>query len=325
MNLYNLIPIVKKGLRSFDDYATNLKKRESAKFLATSEIVNQISKKNYDIVHNHASWRFLLYSPFIKNKIVTTHHGPLSVDYQNLVFQKYKDYPHISISNNQRNDLPTLNFIATIYNGINLSLFPFLDYPKTESKQHMIFLARMSEEKGAIEASQAAKQSGKHLILATKIDKVNEDYFQNFKDLVDDKFVTHVGEVNHDKRTELLQNARCLIAPIKWEEPFGLMFIEAMASGTPVIAFARGAAPEIVVDGVTGFLVNQSNEFIRGNWFVKKTGIDGLEEAVKKIYSMPENEYRQMRKTCRAHVENKFTAQKMVDEYEKIYQQILSK
>lgn len=99
--------------------------------------------------------------------------------------------------------------------------------------------------------------------------------------------------------------------------------IEAMACGTPVVAYARGSVPEVIKDGETGFIVNPSDTDIRGNWIIKKTGIEGLCEAVERIYSMPEDQYRQMRRNCRAHVEKNFTVERMVDEYEKVYKEIL--
>jgi glycosyltransferase involved in cell wall biosynthesis len=109
-----------------------------------------------------------------------------------------------------------------------------------------------------------------------------------------------------------------------WEEPFGLVFVETMASGTPIIAFARGAVPEVIVDGVTGFIINPSDEDIRGKWIIKKTGLDGLCEAVERIYSLSKDDYGKMREACRAHVENNFTMERMVKEYESVYSKLIS-
>jgi glycosyltransferase involved in cell wall biosynthesis len=103
--------------------------------------------------------------------------------------------------------------------------------------------------------------------------------------------------------------------PIEWEEPFGLVMVESMATGTPVIAYARGATKEIIKDGETGFLVNPSDIDIRGNFIIKKTGQAGIQEAVERIYSMPDNEYARIRQNCRRHVENLFTIEKMVNQY----------
>ena len=282
-----------------------------------------LKKQQYDIIHNHVGWKFLLFSSFLNQKIViTTHHGPLSA-YQNIVFERNKDYCHIAISNNQRNGLLQLNFVKTIYNGIDLDLFPYDEnIPNIDAQ--MIFLARLSPEKGAIEAAKVAHMVKKKLLVTAKVDLVDQPYYEKFKPLIDNIYVTFRGEIGHDERSQLLQSARCLLVPIRWEEPFGLMFTEAMASGTPVITFARGSAPELIKDGETGFLVNFSDDMKRGDWIVKKTGIEGLCEAVERIYALPENQYRTMRKACRAHMEKHFTVETMVDEYEKVYKKILS-
>jgi glycosyltransferase involved in cell wall biosynthesis len=118
----------------------------------------------------------------------------------------------------------------------------------------------------------------------------------------------------HDKN-ELFKNSRAFLFPIEWEEPFGLVMVESMATGTPVIAYARGATKEIIKDGETGFLVNPSDIDIRGNFIIKKTGQAGIQEAVERIYSMPDNEYARIRQNCRRHVENLFTIEKMVNQY----------
>ena len=133
-----------------------------------------------------------------------------------------------------------------------------------------------------------------------------------------------VGMLTTPRREEVMGRAKCLLFPIKWEEPFGMVLIEAMACGTPVVAYARGSVPEIIKDGETGFIVNSSDSDIRGDWIVKKTGIAGLCEAVEKIYSMSKVEYQKMRHACRTHVEANFTVEKMADNYEKVYQKILS-
>ena len=321
---YKLIPTVEKSIRTVEKFKEP-QIRGAEKFLSYAQTAQQISEGNYDIVHNHASWRFLIFAPFIKAPIVTTHHGPLSPPYQQLIFERYKDYPYVSISKNQEKDMPTLNYAATVYNGIDLSKFAHDDnlIPGTDAK--LMFLARMSPEKGGIEAAEAAHRAGKNLFVASKVDAVDEEFFKKFKESIVGKTTTFEGEISHTARVSYLQNSRALLAPIQWEEPFGLMFTEAMACGTPVIAYARGAAPEIIVDGVTGFLVNESDKYIRGDWIIKKTGIDGLVEAINRVYTLPDDQYRQMRKKSREHVEQKFGVQHMVDGYESVYQSVLSK
>ena len=128
-----------------------------------------------------------------------------------------------------------------------------------------------------------------------------------------------------NKLSDFYGRAKALLYPIEWEEPFGLVLIESMACGTPIVAFARGSIPEVVIDGETGFIVNPSDSDIRGNFIIKKTGKEGLKEAVEKIYAMSEAEYRQMRLNCRKHVEANFTVEKMVDGYEKVYQKLLGR
>ena len=140
--------------------------------------------------------------------------------------------------------------------------------------------------------------------------------------MIDRKIVFHLGFLEQKELVSYYQNAKLFLFPIEWEEPFGLVMIEAMAAGTPIVAFARGSVPEVIKDGETGFIVNSSDEDKRGDWIVKKVGIDGLCEAVERIYSMPKDHYRQMRKNCRGHVEKFFTIEKMIDNYEMVYKQI---
>ena len=128
--------------------------------------------------------------------------------------------------------------------------------------------------------------------------------------------------INIEAKNQLYGKASYFLYPIVWEEPFGLVFLEAMASGTPVIAFAKGAVPEIIKDGETGFIVNPLDNDIRGDWIIKKTGIEGLAQAIEKISSMSDTEYRQMRQNCRKHVEENFIVEKMANEYVEVYKKI---
>jgi len=178
------------------------------------------------------------------------------------------------------------------------------------------------------DAIEVAHRLRRKLVIGARVDKESESNFNYYKTQIEHKLqqtpVVNHGEMTSEKRNELIASSRCFIFPIKWEEPFGLVMIESMASGTPVIAYARGSTPEVIKDGETGFLVNSSEEDIRGDWIIKKTAIEGLCEAVEKIYAMPEEEYKAMRRNCRAHVEKNFTVERMVDEYETVYQQIIA-
>lgn len=320
---YNLIPLSPKNMRSVEK-SMSISMQESIKTIILSDLAKVISEKNYDIVHNHVGWRFLLFSGFLGGHLVTTHHSLFEYEVQNYAFDHYKNNVFVSISNNQRSGVEHLPFIATVYNGIDETLFPYQSFQDGQHS-HMAFLARMNHEKGAIEAAQVAMQTKHELRLGCKVDPVDKEYYQEFNSIIDTDFVKVLGEVGHKDRLDLLSNARCLIAPINWEEPFGLMFIEALACGTPVIAFARGAAPEIIVDGSIGYLVNHSKGLKRGDFSISKVGMEGLVEAVEKIYSLSDNEYAQMRQRCRQHFEKNFTSSKMVDGYEAVYKALIKK
>jgi glycosyltransferase involved in cell wall biosynthesis len=320
---YNLIPSTKVSLRHDTEIFQNPKLLEVNKINIYSKIAYKIQNENYDIVHNHASWRFLIFQHFIKYPIVTTHHGPLSYDDQNFIFKEYKNMPYVSISNNQRRDLPILNFVDTVYNGINLADLPFFTGTNNQLS-YMSFLARVNKEKNPVGAAKVAQLTKHPLHIAAKVDYLTDPYYIELTHLIDNKYVFFEGEISPKEKSEFLSNSACLFVPIEWEEPFGLMFIEAMASGTPVITYARGSAPEIVKDGETGFLVNHSDADIRGNFTVKKTGLQGLCEAVNLLYSMPKEKYLQMRKAARKRVEDHFTVEKMVAGYERVYSTILS-
>src|SRR5207249_3429601 len=146
----------------------------------------------------------------------------------------------------------------------------------------------------------------KQLVVLCAID--DREYFELEVEPHLNEHVKVVTEtVDFNTKIQYYKDASYFIYPIQWEEPFGLVFIESMACGTPVIAFARGAVPEIVKDGETGFIINSSENDIRGNWIIKKTGIEGLSEAIERMYLMNENDYRNMREACRSHVEKNFT------------------
>ncbi len=293
---------------------------------------DQIKKSGqYDIIHGHYSLASdlisLAFAHLQNTPSVFTLHSPLTIgqkyEDRKKTFEYFENIHYVSISNSQRT-MP-LSYVATIYHGLNLSLFPFKD----SSDDFLLWGGRITPEKGLIFAIALANKLNKKINVVGRVDRENEknlNYFQTeIKDKLNNSLVTYFGEIDSQKRNELCIQSKCFLFPIQWEEPFGLVMIEAMACGTPVIAFARGSVPEVIKDGETGFIVNSSPDDIRGDWIVKKTGIEGLCEAVERIYSMPEEQYRQMRKNCRAHVEKNFTVERMVDQYEDVYKKILSK
>lgn len=292
-----LIPIFPQSLRK-EKIAQDIKIRESLKYLGIAKVVKELSKIKVDIIHNHIGWRFLPFAQLFKAPVVTTLHGPLDVSYQQFVYSQFKKLPFISISNSQRKPFK-LNYAATVYNGIDLKQFNLNEKPK---EGYLAFLARMSPEKGPVQAIQVAKKAGAELRMAAKIDTVDREYFEKkVKPLIDNKQIKFLGEIKNEEKSNFLEGAKALLVPLQWEEPFGLFMIEAMACGTPVIALKRGSVPEIIKHNQTGFIVNT---------------VDQMATAVKKIDLID-------RKKCRQWVEKNFTAEKMVSAYEKAYQKIL--
>jgi len=302
-----LVPIFPRSIRK-ERISQDMKIRESLKYVGMAKVLEELKKINPDIIHNHIGWRFLPFAPLLKAPVVTTLHGPLDVPYQQFVYGRFKKSPFVSISNSQRKPFRILNYAATVYNGIDIKQFHFNDKPEGD---YFAFLGRMSPEKGPIQAIEVTKKAGVKLKMHAKVDAVDKEYFEKkIKPLIDGKQIKFPGEIGPKEKSDFLRNAKALLCPIQWEEPFGLFMIEAMACGTPVIAFGRGSVPEIIKNGKTGFICRPHDS-------------DSMVKAIKRIYRMPEKEYLEMRYRCRKSVEEKFTAERMVSEYEKVYRKIL--
>lgn len=272
--------------------------------------------ENFDIIHNHFHYFGLAFSSLVKTPVVTTYHGDFATAEKNpakrQILERTKKNYFVSISDSQRKFTKVnLNFVATVYNGIDLSKFEF----GAKSQNYLVWLGRITEKKGLVEAIRAAKKAKIVLKIAAKVDKNHlpdvEFYEKKVKPLIDGKQIQYLGEVNSIRRNSLLKNSLALLNPIKWNEPFGLVMPEAMACGTPVIAFRNGSVPEIIKDGKTGFVVSQFDE--KG-----KLNIKGLVESIKKINQID-------RRECRRQAEENFTVKKMVDGYEEVYYKILKK
>jgi len=290
--------IFKRSLRSIPDL-TDMKLREAYKFMGIGKVVTYLNENNFDIVHNHIGWRLLPFEKIIKCPVVTTLHGPLDVPYQQKVYGEFSQANFISISMNQRKPMPELNFVANAYNGLNMEKFR----QNYKPKDYFAFLGRMSPEKGPVQAIEVAKKAGVKLIMAAKVDLVDEEYFKKeVEPLIDDDQIKFIGEVDHEEKVELLGNAKALIAPIQWEEPFGLFFTEAMACGAPVFAMRRGSVPEIVIDKKTGFICDS---------------VDEIAEKIKRVDEID-------RKACFEHVKKNFSSEKMAKDYVKAYEKIIA-
>jgi glycosyltransferase involved in cell wall biosynthesis len=256
--------------------------------------------KEFDIIHSHMGCAALPYANLVKTPTVHTLHGTFSPDNEKLFFKERRQ-PYVSISESQREPRLNLNCVATVYNGIEPDIYEF--HPTPQEPPYLAFLGRMSPEKGPHLAIEIAKRSGWHLKMAGKVDVVDREYFRTeIEPHIDGKQIEFLGEANHVQKNLLMGQAVATLFPITWREPFGLVSIESMAAGTPVIAIALGATPEIIAHGKTGFLCSN------------------VEECIAAIAPATQLS----RYACREYVANKFSAQGMTDGYEAVYRQILS-
>lgn len=261
----------------------------------------------FDLIHNHAQYYPMFFSDFIKTPIVHTMHGSLYVEEdteeKRKVLEKFKNQKFISISDNQRIGFPGLNYVKTVYNGLDESEYSYVEKTKGD---YLLWVGRITEKKGPHDAIEVSEKAGIPLVIAATIDPIDMPYFEKeVKPLIDNKRVSFVGELTHKTLNELYGNALATLFPIHWHEPFGLVMIESLVSGTPVVAYDVGSVPEVIENGKTGFVVPPNS------------GLDGLVHAVKEIGTI-------QRGDCRAAVLSKFTKEKMVEGYIDAYKKILS-
>jgi glycosyltransferase involved in cell wall biosynthesis len=248
----------------------------------------------FDLIHNHFDYLPLTYMGMTSTPVVTTIHGFSSPKILP-VYRKYNERTfYVAISDADRS--PDLSYIATIHHGIDLDRFTF----RPDPGDYLLFFGRIHHEKGARECIDIARRTGMRLILAGIIQ--DQEYFdREVRPYLDDDRVTYAGSADPEKRDELLGGAYALLHPINFDEPFGLSVVEAMACGTPVIAVRRGSMPEIIADGVTGFLVRDADEMAR-----RVADIETID-----------------RRQCSEWARERFGAQRMADEYLKVYEQII--
>lgn len=255
--------------------------------------------EEFDIIHSHMGCAALPYAPLVKTPTVHTLHGIFTPDNEKM-FVHARRQPYVSISNAQREPRLGLNCVATVYNGIDLSTYTF--FPQPSDPPYLVFLGRISPEKGTHHAIEIAKRSGWHLKIAGKIDRVDVDYYENeIKPHIDGQQIVYLGEANHVQKNILMGNAYATLFPITWREPFGLVMVESMASGTPVIAIEMGSTREVIADGKTGFLCKDVDECVA---------------AIDRVATLS-------RQACRDHVEANFSVRRMANGYLEVYQQLL--
>lgn len=252
---------------------------------------------DYDIIHFHTE--FLHFPLWRRMEVpqITTLHGRLDLADLKPFYQEFRDMPVISISDHQRTPLPMAHWAGTVYNGVPAELYTF----QPEPGDYLAFLGRISPEKGPELAIEIALKAGMPLKMAAKVDAVDQDYFTSrVEPLLKHPLIEFIGEVDEQGKNALLGGARALLFPIQWPEPFGLVMIEAMACGTPVIAFRQGSVPEVMRDGVSGYVVESVEAAVAA-----LARIDAIDRA-----------------GCRAYFEQRFTAERMAEGYMKRYHEL---
>ncbi|HEY9665566.1 MAG TPA: glycosyltransferase family 4 protein [Coleofasciculaceae cyanobacterium] len=266
------------------------------------QIKQVLERENeFDIIHFHMGFSALPFADLLKTPVVHTLHGSFT-EHNLKLFRQYRSQSYISISNAQRKFEPQLNYLSTVYNGINPEDYPFHAQPL--QPPYLAFLGRMSPEKGPKDAIAIAKQTGWRLKMAGKVDKADRSFFeQEIEPQIDGEQIQYLGEVTHAEKVELLGNASITLFPISWHEPFGLVMTESMCTGTPVIAMNLGSVPEVIAHGKTGFVCHSIEEMIAA-----------IPEALKLN-----------RQVCRDHVVSQFSVTQMVNGYETAFQQAIAK
>ena len=257
--------------------------------------------EEFDIIHFHIDqFQMPLFRP-MAGRTVTTLHGRQDSPDLRALYAGFPEMPLVSISNAQRAPIPHANFLATVYNGLPINLHRPIYHP---CGGYLAFLGRISPEKGIVRAIEIARAFGMPLKIAAKVDKVDEDYFrETVAPLLDQPGTEFVGEIDERSKGEFLGEARALLFPIDWPEPFGLVMIEAMACGTPVLAFRNGSVAEIIEKDVTGRIVSSVEEAML---------------ALPEVIALD-------RRAVRRRFEERFTASRMAKDYVNVYHKLLKR
>jgi glycosyltransferase involved in cell wall biosynthesis len=254
--------------------------------------------KAFDILHFHMD---LMHFPAFRDiaaHTLTTLHGRLDLPDLQPFYRQFPNFPLVSISNDQRRPMPPVNWVGTVYHGLPLDLLRFTACPE---EGYLAFLGRISREKRPDRAIEIARRAKLHIRIAAKVDDADRTYFEHqIKPLLQNPLVEYIGEIGDAYKSDFLGNARALLFPIDWPEPFGLVMIEAMACGTPVIAFAQGSVSEIIEHGITGFLVRDVDEAV---------------QAIGQLHTLD-------RLAIRHRFEQRFSATRMARDYVEIYERL---
>jgi glycosyltransferase involved in cell wall biosynthesis len=254
--------------------------------------------QNFDVIHFHTGWcEFPIFADH-STPCLATLHGPLDVPDVQARLRQVPDFPFVSISNSQRLPLPTARWLGTVYHGLP----EVLPDRRAGSRDYLAFVGRICPEKRPDLAIEIARRSGLKLKIAAKVDRVDQAYFETvIQPLLALPDIEYVGELDEAEKMAFLAGARALVFPIDWPEPFGLVMIEAMACGTPVVAYRRGSVPEVVEDGVTGYIVED---------------IAGAVAAMSRLDRLD-------RGLIRAEFQRRFSAPRMAHDYVALYRKLL--
>ncbi len=286
-----LVPMLDKALRFDPEHDVN------AFHISMLEEVYTKYAAQFDVIHSHLDYLTLPFLHLTRTPSVITLHGRLDRPEWERIFRQYADANYVSISDAQRSYLPGINYVSTVYHGIDVKSFPF----HREKGDYLAFVGRMSPEKRPDLAIEVAKRTGVKIKLAAKVDHREEPYFKKeILPLLDHPLVEWLGEVDEQEKRQLMGNALALILPIDWPEPFGMVFIEALACGTPVITCPIGSVPELLKDGLTGF---------------SGSNVEELVDAVHKVRYIS-------RRACRAYAERRFSLERMALDYLGVYAQV---
>jgi glycosyltransferase involved in cell wall biosynthesis len=251
---------------------------------------------DFDVIHSHLDFLGFPLARRNPTPTVTTFHGRLDLPELQTVFREYAEMPMVSISDAQRTPVSWANWQATVYHGLPIDLYGLQQNPEG----YLAFLGRIAPEKRPDHAIEIAKRTGIPLRIAAKVDPMDQEYFHTkIEPLLSDPLIEYLGEITDAKKNEFLGHAMALVCPYDWPEPFGLVLIEALACGTPVLAYRRGSIPEIIEDSVTGFVCE---------------GIDEMTAAIQRI---PEID----RRRCRRTFEQRFSVERMAHDYLRVYEQ----
>lgn len=288
----HLIPVTHRSLR-LDKHCVD----EIAHHVLLLERVKQMADE-FDVIHFHLGYLHFPIARDLSVATVSTQHGRLDMPDLMGLYGGFRDLPNVSISDDQRRPMPWLNWAGTVYHGLPVDAYRFHESPG----DYFAFLGRISPEKRVDRAVEVAKRLGVPLKIAAKVDALDVEYFETtIRPLLDHPLVEFVGEIGEGEKSEFLGKAAALIFPIDWPEPFGLVMIEALACGTPVIAYKQGSVPEVIEHGFDGFVVTSIDEAVAA---AASTTID--------------------RRNCRKTFEERFSVPKMASAYVAMYERVIA-